>query len=207
MWSKIQNTLLATEAYVLMNENEINGCEYHNNDHIDDMYQYLEDAAEPYDEALDWAVMFHDAVYDAEPEKEARSARLFAEICNNFRGFNLPPREQARVHSLIMRTRTHEVHPGASEAEKAIIRADLHALADKTKTIVNFVKIMNESINLYDCSIEEFAENNIKFMESLKERMMLNMLIVETEEVDFYNEIINGINLTIRLAQAIKETV
>jgi hypothetical protein len=205
MWSKIQYTLLATEAYILMSENEIKGCEYHNNDHIDDMYQYLEDAAEPYDEALDWAVMFHDVVYDAEPEKESRSARLFVEMCDKFRGFNLSPSEQAKVHGLIMRTKTHEVHPGASEAEKAIICADLHALTDKTKTIRNFVKIMNESINLYDCSVEEFAENNIKFMEGLKERMMLNMLIVETE-VDFYNEVINGINLTMNLAKAIKET-
>jgi len=26
--------------------------------------QYLEDTDEPYDEALDWVVMFHDVVYD-----------------------------------------------------------------------------------------------------------------------------------------------
>lgn len=106
-----------------------------------------------------------------------------------------------------MRTRTHEIHPGASEAEKAIIHADLHALTDKAQTINNFVKIMNESITLYDCNVEEFAEKNILFMEDLKERMMLNMLIVETDEVDFYNEVINGINLTMNLAKAIKETV
>jgi len=207
VWTRIQYTELATEAHILMNENEIKGCEYHNNDHIDEMYQYLEDTGEPYDEALDWAVLFHDAVYDAEPEKESRSARLFVEMCDKFRGFNLRPSEQAKVHGLIMRTRTHEVHPGASEAAKAIIRADLHALTDKTKTIRNFVKIMNESINLYDCSVEEFAENNIKFMEGLKERMMFNISVVDIDEEYFYDKVINGINLTMNLAKAIKETV
>jgi len=76
-WSRIQNTELATEAYVLMNENEMAGCQYHNNQHIEEMYQYLEDTDEPYDEALDWVVMFHDVVYDEKPEKEARSANCF----------------------------------------------------------------------------------------------------------------------------------
>jgi exopolyphosphatase/pppGpp-phosphohydrolase len=204
-WSKIQYTELATEAYVLMSENEINGCQYHNNSHIEAMYQYLEETDEPYDEALDWAVMFHDVVYDAEPEKESRSARLFVEMCDKFRGFNLRPSEQARVHSLIMRTRTHEISPNASESEKAIIRADLHALTSKVDTVNNFVKIMNESMTLYDCSIQEFVENNIKFMEGLKERMMFNISVVDIDEEYFYDEVINGINTTIRLAQAIKD--
>jgi predicted metal-dependent HD superfamily phosphohydrolase len=206
-WSRIQNTELATEAYVLMNENAINGCVYHNNDHIEDMYSYLEDTNEPYDEALDWAIMFHDVVYDELPEKELRSARLFVEMCNKFRGFNLRPSEQARVYSLIMRTRTHEINPiYATEAEKAIIRADLHALTSKVKTVDNFTKIMKESIMLYGCTLEEFAENNIKFMEGLHQRMGLNILAVEDEEKLFYQFVQNGINLAIRLAQAIKDS-
>lgn len=203
-WSQIQDTLLATEAYVLMNENEINGCEYHNNSHIEAMYQYLEDTNVPYDEALDWAVMFHDAVYDAEPEKESRSARLFVVMCDRYSGFNLRPSEQARVHGLIMRTRTHELSHNAKEDEKAIIRADLHALTDKVQTANNFVKIMNESMNLYGCNVEEFARNNISFMQKLKETMMLNIL-VDNENESFYNSAIEGIDTTRKLAQALEK--
>jgi predicted metal-dependent HD superfamily phosphohydrolase len=204
MWSRIQDTPLATEAYVLMNENEIRGCEYHNNRHIEAMYQFLEDTNVPYDEALDWAVMFHDVVYDAEPEKESRSARLFVEMCDKYTGFNLRPSEQARVHGLIMRTRTHELTHNVTESERALIRADLHALTDKVQTTNNFVKIMNESINLYGCTVEEFAVNNVSFMNKLKETMKANIL-VDTEHESFYNSVIDGINLTRSIALALEK--
>jgi hypothetical protein len=56
MWSRIQDTELATQAYLMMVDNAIVGCEYHNNDHIEQMYQYLEDTNEQYDECQlrDW---------------------------------------------------------------------------------------------------------------------------------------------------------
>ncbi len=108
-WSRIQNTELATEAYVLMNENEMAGCQYHNNQHIEEMYQYLEDTDEPYDEALDWVVMFHDVVYDEKPEKEARSAKLFFDLVYKYRGCNMDTNDIDRVQLLIMETEHHKV--------------------------------------------------------------------------------------------------
>jgi hypothetical protein len=205
-WSRIQETELATEAYVLMRENEINGCEYHNVTHVYDMYAYLESVDEPYDAALDWAIMFHDAVYDDQPEKERRSADLFLHWSNVYRGCDLSEEEKRRVHSLIMHTVKHSLYkdlPIAKGAE-TIIRADLHALTDRISVVNNFVMIMNESINLYGCSIDEFAENNIRFMEGLRERVMLNILVVDNKSRLFYDSVIEGIKLTIRLAQAIK---
>jgi predicted metal-dependent HD superfamily phosphohydrolase len=206
MWSRIQETELATEAHVLMRENEINGCEYHTVTHVHDMYAYLESVDEPYDAALDWAIMFHDAVYDDQPEKEQRSADLFLRWSNVYRGCDLSEEEKQRVCSLIMHTVKHSLFkdlPIVKGAE-AMIRADLHALADRIAVVNNFVMIMNESINLYGCSIDEFAENNIQFMEGLWERVILNLLVVDNKSRLFYDSVIEGIKLTIRLAQAIK---
>lgn len=205
MWSRIKDTALELEAYILMNENAIQGCEYHNNNHIEDMYKYLHDTNEPYDEALDWAVLFHDVVYDKEPEKEARSAKLFFELVQEYRGCNLDVNGIDRVQFLIMETATHEVtDPAYLKGSSAIIRADLHALASRTESTRNFVKIMNESMRLYDCSVEEFATNNITFMSRLRERVASNILVDKEHEI-FYNEIINGIDLTIQLAKSIKD--
>lgn len=207
MWSQIDHTELELEAYILMNENQISGCKYHNNNHIREMYQYLEEINEPYDEVLDWAVMFHDVVYDELPDKELRSAQAFMEMSERYRGCNLDTTEKQRVYDLILATASHKIlSESVLPGNKAIIRADLHALTSKIHAIQNFTKIMNESMNLYGCSVEEFAENNIKFMEGLKERMMFNISVVDMDEEYFYNEVINGINLTMNLAKAIKDT-
>jgi hypothetical protein len=200
MWSRIQGTELATEAYILMNENAINGCEYHNNDHIQEMYQYLEDTNEPYDEALDWAVMFHDIVYDKHPDKEYRSAVIFSDMKAKYRGCDLNLLNEGHVAALIMATTNHIIN---YTSYSPIIRADLHALTDKVRTTQNFVKIMNESMKLYGCTIEEFATNNIQFMAGLKDRVAVNSSI-DIEHKMFYIDVMKGIDLTIRLAEAIK---
>lgn len=203
-WSKIQYTELATEAYVLISQNEINGCEYHNNTHVWQMYQYLEDTCVPYDSNLDWAVMFHDIVYDEHPEKEYRSKIKFAEMLIFRPGDKLTVDFIGEVQSLIMETVTHQVTHDTGDKAKALIRADLHALTDKVQTIQNFVKIMNESMNLYGCTVEEFADNNIKFMTGLKDRVYTNSTIDNEHEM-FYKSVMKGIDLTIRLAEAIKD--
>lgn len=207
MWSQIKDTELELEAYVLMNENEMNGCVYHNNWHIEDMYGYLEETNEPYDEALDWAILFHDVVYDELPDKELRSAQVFMEMSETYRGCNLDAAEKQRVYDLILATVSHKiVSENVLPGNKAIIRADLHALTIKIHTIQNFTKIMDESMNLYGCSVEEFATNNIQFMNGLHQTMALNILKVNEEEKWFYQQVQNGIDLTIRIAQAVKDT-
>jgi predicted metal-dependent HD superfamily phosphohydrolase len=203
-WSKIQYTELATEAYIRMNDNEIAGCQYHNNQHIEEMYQYLEDTNEPYDSVLDWAIMFHDVVYDDKPEKELRSAAIFIELWRNSKSNNdLNIGQADDIYNLIINTADHKY--AGYHNSSAIIRADLHALADKVKTTENFVKIMNESIALYGCTVEEFATNNIAFMSGLHERVAANSS-VDKDHKELYSKILNGIDLTIRLAQTLKDT-
>lgn len=201
-WSRIQDTLLATEAYIIMCENEINGCEYHNNSHIKAMYQYLKDTNVLYDEALDWAVMFHDIVYDKQPDKERRSLELFLNMIVTYKGCSLNATGIKVASDAIMSTKNHLITPYSTATDKAIIRADLHALTNKTQTVNNFVRIMNESMNLYGCTVEEFARNNVSFMDKLEETMLLNIL-VDADNESFYNSVIEGINTTRKLAQAL----
>ena len=196
MWSRIQRTELAHKAALLIAENN---CAYHNLIHVDDMYQYLEDTNEPYDEALDWAVMFHDIVYDEKPDKEMRSVFMFLEMKEKYKGCDMDLLGEGEVAALIMATSNHCVN---HSSYSPIIRADLHALTDKVKTTQNFVKIMNESMKLYGCTVEEFAQNNVKFMTGLKERVIANSKIDIQYEL-FYKQVVEGIDLTIRLAKSL----
>lgn len=199
MWSRIQNTELATQAYLMMVDNAIVGCEYHNNHHIEQMYQYLEDTNEPYDECLDWAIMFHDIVYDSKPLKEYRSARMFSDMKTQYRGCYLNILDEGHVVALIMSTQHHiATYPSHSP----IIRADLHALTNKAHCVNNFSKIMNESMKLYGCDVETFAKNNISFMSTLDDAMIKNM-VVDPDHIHFYKQVQNGINITINIAKAL----
>ena len=200
-WSRIQGTELAGEAFMRIADNN---CAYHNLIHVDEMYQYLQDTNEPYDEALDWAVLFHDIVYDKHPEKEARSAGMFYDMQKEYRGFASDYMDLIRVGVLINYTIDHRISSFSTPAQRAIVRADLHALTDKVRTTQNFVKIMNESMELHGCTIEEFADNNIKFLTGLNQRVAVNSTI-EIQHKQFYIDVTKGIDLTIRLAQAIKD--
>lgn len=198
-WSRVQDTPLALEARGLIELNGLFGCTYHNFEHVESMYQYLADTNEPYDEALDWAVLFHDIVYDDQPEKELRSAKMFVEMSGKFGGFDLRPAEQARVYSLIMRTVDHVVICEV-KGSSAIVRADLHGLTNGLTTYQNFGKIMTESMKLYNIDVVTFAENSEKFMCGLLSRVSANA-IIDPDYADFYSSACDGIAYTISLSQ------
>lgn len=208
-WSQIQHTELAHVAHLRMNDNDIAGCSYHNNQHVYEMYQYLEDTNVPYDYELDWAVQFHDAVYDSQPLKEYRSMGLFIDNANGNKCFEGGFDNLVNVGTHIMATKDHTYMIYQKETTRALIRADLHALTDKVKTAQNFVKIMNESMTLYDCTVDEFAAANIEFMEGLHDRVHQNIRFcldydIPSDKLFFY-DIAKGIELTIRLAKALKD--
>ena len=199
-WSKIQYTELFGEAFIKITDNH--KCEYHNHNHVDSMYEYLQTANVPYDANLDWAVVFHDLVYDELPRKEQRSAMAFYDMANRYRGFQGTEVDKIEVGILIGLTVTHEVHSFLTPTQKAIIHADLHELTDPVKTTRNFVKIMDESMALYGVSQKEFAKANVEFLTGLRERMFKN-ISVDKDNESFYKEVIDGIDLTIRLAKAL----
>lgn len=200
-WSRVQDTPLASIARELISYNK---CEYHNWDHVVSMYQYLADTNEPYDEALDWAVLFHDIVYDEKPEKEHRSVEVFVEFVEMYEGCTPDVWERDRVCKLILCTVDHIAtqYPKSS----AIVRADLHGLTKPLTTIENFVKIMKESVALYGIDEITFAQNSEDFMRGLKLRVARNA-VNDPDHGLFYMEVQDGCNATIKLAQIIQGTL
>jgi hypothetical protein len=185
MWSKLLNVgvgIIAKDYY------DLNRCQYHNWQHILDCYQYLEQNSVAYSKDLDYAVLHHDIVYDQWPNKEARSAGFVTTKYPDVTGAIEP----------IMATVDHNIR-GRSEIARWMIRADLHQLADLKLAAANYVKIMNESTDLYDIDLQTFARNNQQFMQGLKKTVINNY----AEDNDqFWLDVLRGIDLTMQISSA-----
>lgn len=196
MWSKLIDTPVGYYAENIMRRNN---CGYHNWDHILAMFDYLEKNKYPYDINLDTAILYHDSVYDNQPDKEIRSSELLMDYANMY-----PARfagiDTNKTHLLILDTIDHRIENGSDELTRSIIRADLHALADGESTFLNYHKIMNESIQLYGgISRKTFAKNNIEFMIGLRERCCHNM-ITDSDYENFWEKVVQGIDDTISMS-------
>ena len=173
---------------------QLNGCDYHNIDHIAAMYQYLHDTNEPYDKALDWAILFHDVVYDELPDKEERSAKFFAELALSV----MEPDFVSDVEELIMATKLHIVE---KPRWSPIVRADLHGLTDIETATKNSELIKSESMKLYDCTEKQWAENTVVFMQGLAKRVHDNAEKYDRQHRDFYWQVYAGCMETITIAK------
>lgn len=211
MWSKILNnnnpvTITAT-TQITQNTYDLGEIttwnvgntakilEYHNLNHVEEMYQFLEDEGVEYYEELDYGVLFHDSIYDNLPNKEERSAEFFRQTIANY---PIPGLDVELVCSLIMATKDHVY---TTPASSDIIRADLHGLSKMNTTIRNYGRILQESMNLYEITEQEFAQANIAFMENLQDTIFHNIGYDDSIHSDFYYEVLNGIKLTIFLSK------
>ena len=205
-WTKIADTALGKEAWEILDASQ---CDYHNGWHVVRMYEYLDKTNEPYDEALDWAVLFHDIVYDNHPDKEQRSAEKFVEMTKLHEGCDLDFFGKVEVVDMIYSTTTHEVK---APHHSAIIRADLHGLTNPTDVLYNYMSIMEESMWLYKIDEQTFAENNIRFMggnplggddRGLYGRVEKNME-TDPDHREFYKDVKRGIVSTINLSRILR---
>lgn len=200
-WSQILHTELADVVMERIYSNsDDNMLTYHNMDHIDAMYAYLAETNEDYDEALDWAILFHDAVYDNQPQKERRSAELFTNLVKTFDGCVLGDAGKERVVELIMSTVEHVV---TKPSMSPIIRADLAGLANPVTTYYNYSKIMLESKSLYNVTEVDFAEANILYMRKLKDTINSNWY-KDTQHARFYTAVKRGIIQTINTSKMLQ---
>ena len=193
-WSKIDefDPLFPIAVYRI----EFNECEYHNLDHISAMYQYLHDTNEPYDKALDWAVLYHDVVYDELPDKEERSAKYFAEHALRSMSMDFV----SQVEELIMATKLHIVE---KPHWSPIIRADLHALANRETATKNAELIKAESMKLYGVSEQEWSKATVEFMQGLCKRVHDNAEKRDRKHREFYLNVYGGCIETIKLAKKV----
>lgn len=189
MWSKINKEHIFKKY-------DSNALAYHNVHHLLNMYQYLEDSEEPYNEALDNAILYHDIIYDNLPDKELRSAKYMID-----RTMLLDYNSIVSIaYDLIMATKEHLV---TDLSYSPIIRADLHGLTSIDTVLANYYNILHESIDLYNIDEKTFAKNNINFMEGLRSRVLRNANMLDPTHKDFYKKVAQGIDLTIKLSQAI----
>lgn len=160
--------------------------EYHNLDHLAEMYNYLNTQEIEYSPILDYAILFHDAVYDNLPDKELRSADLF-DKCSLV--LPLTKNDIYHVKLLIRCTINHKIIL-KSKLENNIIQADLCGLLDIDTAIVNREKIKEESKRLYGITDKIFYEKNKEFMNKLLTTMLHN--ISESyydEDKEFYSDV------------------
>jgi predicted metal-dependent HD superfamily phosphohydrolase len=202
-WSKIQHTELARQAVGIIVCNTFDNytdvqaeivLHYHNMQHIHSMYAHLEDGNHPYDESLDWAVLFHDIVYDAKPNKELRSALLFMQLAASVPGCTLDEEGRLCVFKMIMNTERHE------NTSCALVQADLHQLTNSVQTFKNFVAIMQESMALYSIDELNFAISSELYMQALLQRIQHNM----PPNSRFWQQVEVGIQHTIQLAKIVQ---
>jgi predicted metal-dependent HD superfamily phosphohydrolase len=172
----------------------LNECDYHNLDHIAAMYQYLHDTNEPYNKALDWAILYHDVVYDNLPDKEERSAKYFADHALETMSTDFV----SQVEELIMATKLHIVE---KVHWSPIIRADLHGLANIETARKNSELIKAESMKLYGVSEKEWANASVEFMQGLCKRVHHNASLKDNLHSTFYLKVYDGCIETIKIAK------
>jgi hypothetical protein len=197
MWSKLVGDTPGTETSVQIIAQEkynMNGCDYHNWQHILDCYAYLEAEQIPYDADLDLAVMHHDIVYDDQPSKEMRSAKFL---------LTYYAKQRVDAAEIIMATEGHKITADSTWQQIAMIKADLHQLADPVQATRNYVKIMDETIHLYGITPREFAKNNEKFMVSLQVTVAHNYKI--DDDALFWTAVGKGIEQTIIISQGLQK--
>lgn len=197
VWTRIKDTELFEAARHEIALNTLkHKLHYHTIEHVQAMYQYLELSDEPYDELLDWAVLFHDLVYDNKPNKELRSGIRFLELSMSNSGCSLVYEQKVAVVRMILDTETHE------NVWSPLVRADLHQLADPLHTFRNFNSIMLESINLYGVPERVFATNSEQYMRGLSNR--LNKAFEGGKPSRLWGNILKGVESTIQLARIIQ---
>ena len=170
--------------------------EYHNLDHLASMYNYLNAQEVEYSKPLDYAILFHDAVYDNLPDKELRSINLF-----NTCSLTLPldVHDINWINILIKSTINHKIILNV-ELEHNIIQADLCDLLDLDKAIINREKIRLESKRLYGIDDDTFYKANSEFMLNLAVTMLSNMSKSHWDsDKEFYSTVAENIRKLIKI--------
>lgn len=188
MWHKLNNNAVA----LAVSHMRANHLAYHNVQHVIDCFNFLEENEVEYDENLEYALWYHDAVYDEYPKKELRSAQLFYRNSTYVETIKNP----AVVMDMIFVTSHHDVRKCANDNEVWMIKADLHALTNGASTVDNYFRINEESNILYDATQEEINNEAIKFLTKLSKTMKSNFK--ETND-EFWNEVDIGIQDTISI--------
>ncbi len=185
-WSRILDGELGRSAKAAY-EAEPARC-YHNWAHILRIYWHAEHTfAVPYDPDLDLAILTHDVVYDAQPDKEERSAQWLSAHTDA---------DVTAANAHIRKTITH-----APSSDNRMVLLDLADFRCPERTAPNLDKIAAESIALYDVTMPEFLAANIKVMAGLGDRIKAGLCSVSVADQSAFQMVLDGIDRSIALAE------
>ena len=158
-YSKLSSNIIHDVSQMYRNNGGIRF--YHNWEHVERCYFHaLNTFNFPYDKELDWAIAFHDCVYDDKPDKELRSAQAL----ERYRSFGGAP---TKASELILSTTNHVPYP-----DPRMVLVDLADFMDKKTADANFEKVLRENLCLYpNVPIREVLRQMVRYQTMLFERI------------------------------------
>lgn len=197
-WSYLAYTDM---GYYVLDAMASNPCLlYHNDKHIEKLYCHAAQADIEYDVNLDAAILWHDAVYDNQPEKERRSVDLMLETA-----YAMPhwfeELDLTLISEMIMTTVTHKI----DEVEMSTLaKLDLMDLTDPQTAYNNFHLLLQEGRLLYGKTTQEVAKATSDFLKNLHGTMLHNME-VDVEDHKYWHRVADGVAQTILMANTVAD--
>lgn len=187
-WSRLIESDLGRTAKTAYDANPARS--YHNWDHVLRLYWHATHTfALPYDADLDKAILAHDVVYDAGPDKEIRSADWLEAHSD-------AAEAAARAHIL----KTIEHRPSG---DNRMVLLDLADFLHPELAVPNLDKIMAESLALYGVTELQFLSANLTVVGGLHQRISEGLdEDLPADDVRWFRKILTGIENSITLATA-----
>lgn len=170
----------STELYNMFNPYYGKDRYYHNDQHIEDMFNFINNDLSYFNLdiknslALNIAILFHDIVYVPGATDNEFNSWLVCEnaMKNNFGDLNYVGYDDllSDIERLIMATKDHNYNENLWEDEKLIIKADLNSFNKDWPTVwKNNVNIFKE---FQKYSWPEFQQGQILFLKELKKKLL-----------------------------------
>ncbi len=184
-WSRILDSDLGKKAQAAYDANPAR--RYHNWAHVQRIYWHAEQMGLPYDPDLDLAILAHDVIYDALPDKEERSAQWLSAHADI---------DATAANAHIRKTITH-----TPSADNRMVLLDLADFQHPECAAPNLDRIAAESMALYDVTMPQFLQANIAVMKTIGDRIKDGMGCAPATDKAAFKRICTGINSSISLAQ------
>ncbi len=187
-WSRIIDTPLGQQAYSAYQTDARRS--YHNWAHIERLYWHAQHTfALDYDPDLDVAILAHDVIYDALPDKELRSSEWLRTQSSN---------DSVAANTHILKTIEHR-----PSADNRMVLLDLADFLFPDLIGPNLDKIQQESCALYGIRSDQFLTANKAFMLDLHSRIKAGLgNDIPADDQDVFGKILKGIQNSIDLAES-----
>ncbi len=186
-WSRLLDTPLGQRAKAVYQADP--GRHYHNWNHVLRLYWHATETFDlAYDANLDMAILAHDVIYDAKPNKEERSAAWLREYADT-------ATEMAESH--IRKTIDHSVTD-----DNRMVLLDLADFLYPEKSAANLETISKEFQALYGLTEQVFLQGNIGVMTGIHDRIKSSLPGQASDaDQEMFAKVLDGIKSNLANAQ------